>query len=66
MLLICLEGLEGLGGLAIIFKERAVKGKVYFQDREVFEILGGAVYREDFFNEGVFPQPPWCAELMRP
>ena len=55
MLLIGLEGLEGLGGLAVLISEGTVEGEVDFQDREVLEILGDAVYREDFFNEGMFP-----------
>ena len=55
MLLVGLEGLEGLGGLAVLVSEGTVEGEVDFQNREMLEILGGAVYREDFFNEGVFP-----------
>ena len=55
MLLRGLEGLKGLGGLAIIIKERAVESEIYFQDREVLEILGEAIYREDFFGEVVLP-----------
>ena len=66
MLLIGLEGLEGLGGLAIMIKEGTVKGEVYFQDREVLKVLGGAVYREDFFNEGVFPHHLGALHVMRP
>ena len=50
MLLVGLECLEVVGRIAVIIKERAVKCEVDFQDREVFEILGDAVYWQDLFS----------------
>ncbi len=38
----------------LVFEQR-VEGEVDFQDREVLEILGDALHRKDFFNEGMFP-----------
>ncbi len=38
----------------VVFEQR-VEGEVDFQDREVLEILGDALHRKDFFNEGMFP-----------
>ena len=55
MLSVGLEDLEGLSGFAVLFSEGTVEGEVNFQDWEVFEILGSAVNREDFFGDGVFP-----------
>jgi hypothetical protein len=55
VLLVGLENLVVLGGLAVLVFEWMVKGEVDFQDREMFEVFGDAVHREDFFNEGIFP-----------
>ena len=44
-----------MGRLAVLIFKGTVEGEVYLQDREVLEILGDALHRKDFFNEGVFP-----------
>jgi hypothetical protein len=35
--------------------EKTIESEVDLQDREMLEVLGHALHREDFFNEGVFP-----------
>ena len=44
-----------LGGLAIFFKNRAIKGVVDFEERKVLEVLGYALNREGLFIEGFVP-----------
>lgn len=46
-----LQNLVVLGGLAIMVQERSVESEVYFEDREMFEILLHTVHREHFFNK---------------
>ena len=44
-----------LGGLAIFFKNRAIKGVVDFEERKMLEVFGYAFNRQGFFVEGLTP-----------